>query len=70
MKLNRIKAFGLIAALPLAALAGPAVAHDHKDKAGHAMTAALYAPITEAEVLAAQQAWGEALTRLKARLEG
>ena len=64
MKLTRMKMLGLAAALPLAALAGPAIAHDHKDKSAHAMAAALYAPITEAEVIAAQQAWGQALVAI------
>lgn len=54
------KTFGLAAALPLAALvAAPAVAHDHGAKA-----LAPYAPITEAEVIAAQQAWCGALVAI------
>lgn len=62
MKISYIKGLGLAAAIPLAALAVPAVAHDHKAKP--AMTASTYAPITEGEVLAAQQAWGNALVAI------
>ncbi|OZA94441.1 hypothetical protein U4960_12125 [Altererythrobacter sp. H2] len=63
MKTFSIKTLGLAAALPLAALASPAMAHDH---AGHsaAMTAATYAPITVQEVEAAQRAWGDALVAI------
>lgn len=62
MKLTRLTALGLAAALPLAAIATPATADDHKAKP--AMTAATYAPITEAEVIAAQHAWGKALVAI------
>lgn len=65
MKLTRIKALGLAAALPVAALCAPVSANDHAGHKNHAATAmATYAPITEAEVLAAQQAWGQALVAI------
>lgn len=58
----------------LAALAAPAGAHDHGSKAkttatATAMTAATYAPITAAEVEAAQQAWGNALVAISTEHE-
>ncbi|MBY6014999.1 hypothetical protein KUV75_08785 [Qipengyuania gaetbuli] len=62
MKLTRIKALGLAAALPLAAIAAPVAAHDHGAK--KTVSTATYAPITEAEVVAAQQAWGNALVAI------
>ncbi len=62
MKLTRIKALGLAAALPLAAIAAPVAAHDHGAK--NTVSTATYAPITEAEVIAAQQAWGNALVAI------
>lgn len=62
MKLTRIKALGLAAALPLAAIAAPVAAHDHGAKT--TAVTATYAPITEAEVIAAQQAWGNALVAI------
>ena len=62
MKLTRIKALGLAAALPLAAIAAPVAAHDHGAK--KTVSTATYAPITEAEVIAAQQAWGNALVAI------
>ena len=62
MKLSRIKALGLAAALPLAAIAAPVSANDHKDKG--VMATAPYAPITEAEVIAAQGAWCDALVAI------
>ena len=58
MKMTRLKAALLAAALPFGALASPAFAHDH------AAAAATYAPITVAEVEAAQQAWGQALVAI------
>lgn len=57
MKLTRLKIALLAAALPLGTLAAPALAHDHA-------AAAVYAPITVAEVEAAQQAWGQALVAI------
>jgi len=63
MTLSRIKALGLAAALPFAMIATPAVAHDH------AAAVAPYAPITEADVLAAQQAWGKALVAISTEYE-
>lgn len=62
MKLTRIKALGLAAALPLAAIAAPVAAHDHGAK--KTVSTTTYAPITEAEVIAAQQAWGNALVAI------
>jgi len=62
MNLTRIKALGLAAALPLAAIAAPVAAHDHGAK--KTVSTATYAPITEAEVIAAQQAWGNALVAI------
>lgn len=62
MKFTRIKALGLAAALPLAAIAAPVAAHDHGAKT--TVSTATYAPITEAEVIAAQQAWGNALVAI------
>ncbi len=62
MKLTRIKALSLAAALPLAAIAAPVAAHDHGAK--KTVSTATYAPITEAEVIAAQQAWGNALVAI------
>lgn len=62
MKLTRLKALGLAAALPLAAIAAPVAAHDHGAK--KTVSTATYAPITEAEVIAAQQAWGNALVAI------
>lgn len=53
----------LAAALPLAVVASPVLAQDraHHDTAE---TTAIYAPITQEEVLAAQQAWGRALVAI------
>lgn len=56
MKSFRILSLAFAAALPLAA---PAVANDHGAKA-----IAPYAPITEAEVIAAQGAWCDALVAI------
>ena len=63
MKTFSLKTLALAAALPLAAVAAPAVAKDH---AGHgtAMAVPAYAPITVAEVEAAQRAWGDALVAI------
>ncbi|MFN6935839.1 MAG: hypothetical protein ACK4NZ_11920 [Tsuneonella sp.] len=63
MKLTRIKALGLAAALPFAAIAVPAAANP-ATMSTSTMVAAPYAPITEAEVIAAQQAWGNALVAI------
>lgn len=63
MKLTLIKALGLAAALPAAALATPAAANVGTTATG-VMAAAPYAPITEAEVIAAQNEWGNALVAI------
>ncbi len=55
-----IRAAALAALLPLSAMAVPAAAHDH----GAGKMVATYAPITQAEVEAAQQAWGNALVAI------
>ena len=60
MKSFTIRSAALAALLPLAAISSPAVANDH----GAAKSAAIYAPITKAEVEAAQQAWGNALVAI------
>lgn len=60
MKTFTIRSAALAALLPLAAIASPAVAHDHAAP----KAATLYAPITQAEVEAAQQAWGKALVAI------
>lgn len=64
MNLPRLKAIGLASAVSLAAFASPVVAHDHKAKDAAPKAVAVYAPITEAEVIAAQQAWGNALVAI------
>lgn len=56
---KRIKIAVLAAALPFAAIATPAAADHHQP-----MATAIYAPITEAEVVAAQNAWGDALVAI------
>lgn len=56
----KIRSMALAALLPLAAIVTPAVAHDHAAP----KVAALYAPISQAEVEAAQQAWGNALVAI------
>ncbi|MDR6850687.1 hypothetical protein J2Y54_000180 [Sphingomonas sp. BE123] len=63
MKRSILNTLALAAALPVAVVAMPAAAHDHAKMAG-AASSAVYAPITEAEVLAAQQAWGNALVAI------
>lgn len=63
MTLSRIKALGLAAALPFATIATPALAGNN------GATVAPYAPITEADVLAAQQAWGNALVAISTEYE-
>jgi hypothetical protein len=63
MTLSRIKALGLAAALPFAMIATPALAGNN------GATVAPYAPITEADVLAAQQAWGNALVAISTEYE-
>lgn len=62
MKSFKIRSAALAALLPLAAIATPVVAHDHGT--AKAAAAAIYAPITQAEVEAAQQAWGNALVAI------
>lgn len=59
MKSFLIRYAAAAAVLPLAALASPAVADDHGGK-----TTAIYAPITEDEVKAAQTAWCGALVAI------
>lgn len=59
MKNFKIRGTALAALLPVAAFAAPAMAHDHSIKA-----AAVYAPITQAEVEAAQKAWCGALVAI------
>lgn len=54
------KTLSLAAALPLALASAPAAANDH----GTHMAAPTYAPITVAEVEAAQRAWGDALVAI------
>lgn len=61
MKSFKFKHAALAAMLPAAALASPALAHDH---GGAKRTAATYAPITQAEVEAAQKAWCGALVAI------
>lgn len=62
MKVLKLKSLALLAALPIAAVATPAAAKDYSAKS--AMTAPVYAPITVAEVEAAQRAWGDALVAI------
>lgn len=67
MHTAKIKTLALLALLPAAMGAAPALAkHPASAHATSAapMAAATYAPITEAEVLAAQQAWGNALVAI------
>ena len=65
MHLSRLKALSL-AALPLAALALPASAQQARPTTVNTGDAAVavYAPITVAEVEAAQRAWGDALVAI------
>ncbi len=58
--------FTLLAAaiLPLTAVASPVLAAGHAQASGTAATVAVYAPITVAEVEAAQRAWGDALVAI------
>lgn len=60
MKNFTFRRAALAALLPLAAIAAPAAAHNH----AVAQAAPIYAPITQAEVEAAQQAWGNALVAI------
>ena len=60
MKSFKTRSMALAALLPLAAIATPAVAHDHA--APKPVT--LYAPITQAEVEAAHTAWCGALVAI------
>ena len=55
------KLIALSALAAATALATPAIAHDHGPAA---KVAAPYAPITQAEVEAAQKAWGDALVAI------
>lgn len=67
MNTAKINTLALLAALPAALAAAPAIAKNHSGShaaAATPMVAATYAPITEAEVLAAQQAWGNALVAI------
>jgi hypothetical protein len=61
MKAVNFRGAALAALLPFAAISTPAIAHDH---ASIAAASAIYAPITQAEVEAAQQAWGNALVAI------
>ena len=66
----RSKMLALAAMLPLAALASPVAAHNQGAKStASTMTAAAAAPITRAEVEAAQQAWGNALVAISTEYE-
>lgn len=66
----RSKMLTVAAVLPLAALASPAAAHNHSAKStASTATAAAAAPITRAEVEAAQQAWGNALVAISTEYE-
>ncbi len=60
MKNFTFRRAALAALLPLAAIAAPAAAHNH----AVAQAAPIYAPITQAEVEVAQQAWGNALVAI------
>jgi hypothetical protein len=65
MKLRAFKLAGTAALLPFAALALPAVAQTSPTASStSAMVAPAYAPITVAEVEAAQRAWGDALVAI------
>ncbi len=65
MKTTTFKSFAIIAALPLAALTSPVLAQSSTAKStAAAMSAPVYAPITTAEVEAAQRAWGDALVAI------
>lgn len=59
MKSFKIRSAAVAALLPVVAVATPAFAHDHGAKA-----TAIYAPITQAEVEAAQKAWCGALVAI------
>ena len=59
MKSFKIRSAAVVALLPVVAVATPAFAHDHGAKA-----TAIYAPITQAEVEAAQKAWCGALVAI------
>lgn len=62
MKTFNLKTLALIAALPMATICAPVAAQ--ATTTGSAMTAPTYAPITVAEVEAAQMAWGNALVAI------
>lgn len=62
MPMSRLKLIALAYAMPFAAIAAPAAAQHAT--ADTAMVAPIYAPITQAEVEAAQQAWGNALVAI------
>ena len=62
MKLHFAR-YAAAALLPLSVVAAPAFADDH------GIHAATYAPITEAEVLAAQKGWGDALVAISMEYE-
>ncbi|RIV79954.1 phosphoribosyl-AMP cyclohydrolase [Pelagerythrobacter aerophilus] len=65
MKNTNLRRVGLVLALPLAALATPALAQSTATTVGSTMMATpTYAPITAAEVEAAQRAWGDALVTI------
>lgn len=65
MKNANLRRAGLALVLPLAALATPAMAQESAVAAGSNVVAApTHAPITAAEVEAAQRAWGDALVAI------
>lgn len=65
MKAFNIRGAALAALLPLSAIVTPAIANEN----GAVMAAAIYAPITQAEVEAAQQAWGNALVAISTEFD-
>ena len=65
MKLSFTK-YAAAALLPLSVVTAPAFAGDH---ATHSVQAATYAPITVAEVEAAQKGWGDALVAISMEYE-
>lgn len=65
MKNSISRRLGLVVALPLAALALPAIAHaTNVSSAATVAATPTYAPITAMEVEAAQRAWGDALVAI------
>ncbi len=64
MKTFNLKTLAFAAVLPAALIGTPALANEPAAKGASSMAAAAQAPITEAEVRAAQQAWGNALVAI------